>query len=401
MSPPLQDIPADSELGLQLLQHAYSSLMSSGFDKARIQTGSVALQRHVAGGKLNSPVTLYAKKLDEGNELEIAIEPARVAVAFGKPESAVWQWLEYIQGLLIAAKPKTAEKYPRVGIVSEAALDTFIASWQAFLAGRKYRATPTPAIPKLSPLQISELAKAATDQGFDLSPVEDGNWLLCRSTQFPERVWLTVADGGYQLASDSPRIVEELAREDVHMEQSTSLPSDAHGAAHLAEYGELYQLLGRIATLAKTAPDRLVEEFAAATQSLPESTEVEQLVKQRIGQDIFRNALIAFWQGRCAVTGLSVLPLLRASHVKPWAECANNQERLDVFNGLLLAPHLDALFDGGWITFDDAGGLVKSPLLDDTAVQLLAVGSEMKLSHLAADHHPYLEHHRQYVFKTA
>lgn len=401
MSPSLQDVPADSELGRQLLQHAYSSLMSSGFDKPRIQAGSVALQRHVAGGKLSSPVTLYAKKLDEGNEIEIAIEPARVAAAFGKPESAVWQWLEYIQGLLIAAKPKTAEKYPRVGIVSEAALDTFIASWQAFLAGREYRATPPPAIPKLSPLQISELAKAATDHGFDLSPMEDGNWLLCRSTQFPGRVWLTVTDGGYQLASDSPRIVEELAREGAYVEQSTSLPSDAHGAAHLTEYGELYQLLGRISALANTAPDRLVEEYVAATQFLPESTEVERLVKQRVGQDIFRNALIAFWQGRCAVTGLDVVSLLRASHIKPWADCESNQERLDVFNGLLLAPHLDALFDGGWITFDEDGGLVKSPMLDNSVAQLLGVTSEMKLTHLATDHRPYLEYYRQYVFKTA
>ena len=56
---------------------------------------------------------------------------------------------------------------------------------------------------KLSPLQIAQLAKAATDHGFDLSPVEEGNWLLCRSTQFPERVWLTEADGGFQLACDS------------------------------------------------------------------------------------------------------------------------------------------------------------------------------------------------------
>lgn len=254
---------------------------------------------------------------------------------------------------------------------------------------------------KLSPLQIAQLAKAATDQGFDLSPMEEGNWLRCRSTQFPEQVWLTVTDGGYQLASDSRRTLDELAREGLSVQQAVFLPADAKGTVHLAEYGELYRLLGRVATLAKTTPDRLVEEFAAATLSLPDTTEVERLVKQRIGQDIFRNALIAFWQGRCAVTGLAVVPLLRASHIKPWADCENNQERLDVFNGLLLAPHLDALFDGGWITFDDTGTLAKSHLLDNTAVQLLAVGSEMKLSHLAADHRPYLEYHRQYVFKTA
>lgn len=138
-----------------------------------------------------------------------------------------------------------------------------------------------------------------------------------------------------------------------------------------------------------------------ATLSMPESTEVERLVKQRVGQGIFRNALISFWQGRCAVTGLAVVPLLRASHIKPWADCENDQERLDLFNGFLLAPHLDALFDGGWITFDDTGRLVISTLLDNPAAQLLGVTSEMKLTNLAADHRAYLEYHRQHVFKKA
>lgn len=254
---------------------------------------------------------------------------------------------------------------------------------------------------KLSPLQIAQLAKAATDQGFDFSPVEEESWLRCRSTQFPEQVWLTEADGGYQLACDSQRLLDELAREGLSVDQVASQLTDAKGTVHLAEYSELYQLLGRVADLAKTAPDRLVEEFVAATLSMPESTEVERLVKQRVGQDIFRNALIVFWQGRCAVTGLTVVPLLRASHIKPWADCENNQERLDVFNGFLLAPHLDALFDGGWITFDDAGRLVESPLLGNPAVHLLGVTNEMKLTHLAVDHRPYLEYHRKHVFKAA
>lgn len=254
---------------------------------------------------------------------------------------------------------------------------------------------------KLSPLQIAQLAKAATDQGFDLSPVEEGNWLRCRSTQFPEQVWLTEADGEYQLACDSQRLLDELADEGMNVQHAVLQPESAKGTIHLAEYGELYQLLGRVANLAKTAPDTLVKEFVAGTLSMPESTEVERLAKQRVGQDIFRNALIAFWQGRCAVTSLSVVSLLRASHIKPWADCTDDQERLNVFNGLLLAPHLDALFDGGLITFDDEGRLVKSSFLDDAAVHILGVTGEMKLAYLAADHRPYFEYHRQYVFKTA
>lgn len=61
---------------------------------------------------------------------------------------------------------------------------------------------------------------------------------------------------------------------------------------------------------------------------------------QRVGQDIFRQGLMECWESRCAITGLAIPELLRASHIKPWADCATDAERLDVYNGLLLAPIL-------------------------------------------------------------
>ena len=76
-------------------------------------------------------------------------------------------------------------------------------------------------------------------------------------------------------------------------------------------------------------------------------TEVERMVRQRIGQQNFRQALMTYWGGACAVTGIDVSDVLRASHIKPWAECATDAERLDVFNGFLLSANLDALFDKG------------------------------------------------------
>lgn len=87
------------------------------------------------------------------------------------------------------------------------------------------------------------------------------------------------------------------------------------------------------------------------------------MVVQCVGQDIFRQGLMEFWEGRCAITGLAVPELLRASHIKPWADCATDAERLDVYNGLLLAPHLDALFDQGFITIAADGRVVRSPAL--------------------------------------
>jgi hypothetical protein len=60
-------------------------------------------------------------------------------------------------------------------------------------------------------------------------------------------------------------------------------------------------------------------------------------VRQRVGQEVFRAALIDYWGGACAVTGLALPEVLRASHSQPWADCTTDEERLDVFNGFLLA----------------------------------------------------------------
>ncbi|MFD2449053.1 HNH endonuclease [Vogesella fluminis] len=123
------------------------------------------------------------------------------------------------------------------------------------------------------------------------------------------------------------------------------------------------------------------------------------MVVQRVGQDIFRQALIDYWQGRCAVTGLDVVPLLRASHIKPWADCVSDAERLDVFNGLLLAPHLDALFDGGWVTFLDSGGIQISERLDVDRRALMGLSGAEVISGLTEQHRAYLEWHREHCFR--
>jgi putative restriction endonuclease len=104
----------------------------------------------------------------------------------------------------------------------------------------------------------------------------------------------------------------------------------------------------------------LLHTFEKQTATLPRSTEAERVVVQRVGQGIFRAGLLEYWEGRCAITGLAVPALLKASHIKPWADCASDAERLDVFNGLLLAPHLDAAFDCGLITVADDGAVVVS-----------------------------------------
>lgn len=123
-------------------------------------------------------------------------------------------------------------------------------------------------------------------------------------------------------------------------------------------------------------------------------TQVERLIRQRVGQDKFRAAMLDYWGGACAVTGIAIPAVLRASHAKPWAECESDAERLDVFNGFLLSANLDALFDRFLISFDDNCEIVIAPALEGMDLIPLGVVSGMKLRWLNPLHRPYLAQHR-------
>ena len=120
-------------------------------------------------------------------------------------------------------------------------------------------------------------------------------------------------------------------------------------------------------------------------------------MKARIGQGRWRRDLLRHWSGKCAVTGLEVEALLRASHIKPWRD-SDNQERLDVLNGLMLGPAYDAAFDAGLISFGDDGTILISPLLPGTQLVVAGISSTALIPKLADQHRAYLAHHRNNVF---
>jgi putative restriction endonuclease len=148
----------------------------------------------------------------------------------------------------------------------------------------------------------------------------------------------------------------------------------------------------RAAALIRALPDTPLASYREKTKSMPASTETERLAKQRVGQDIFRASLEDYWSGRCPITGIADRALLRASHTKPWANCESDEERLDVYNGFLLAAHLDAAFDAALMTFDDDGVILLSPKLSEAAKALLRYGADRV--RIVDTHHAYLEHHR-------
>jgi hypothetical protein len=156
----------------------------------------------------------------------------------------------------------------------------------------------------------------------------------------------------------------------------------------------LHAALDRVYKLGVSLPDAPLTRFRAQTAGLPQTTEVERLVVQRIGQDIFRAALMDYWEARCPITGITDPALLRASHIVPWAEC-DDAQRLDVHNGLLLSALWDAAFDAGLLSLADDGAVLVNPGLSGVARIALDLNEALpRLPNLRHAHHANLAVHR-------
>ena len=252
----------------------------------------------------------------------------------------------------------------------------------------------------LTPVAITRLEKAATDNGFDLELEHTSDWLSFGSSQTSMRIWLTVRGESRFLAAMSQSDVLR-GLDDLGVVFTDLLPSGAVGAASVRDIAALHRLLRRAFQLSRTLPDVLLHVFEYEIANLPRTTEAERLVVRRVGQDIFRRGLLEYWDGRCAITGLDVPDLLRASHIKPWADCDTDAERLDVYNGLLLAPHLDAAFDCGFITDRrgwHGGHLGRPPIR--SARSALGLNGPLKIHSLHHAHERYMPWHRSRIFRT-
>ena len=127
-----------------------------------------------------------------------------------------------------------------------------------------------------------------------------------------------------------------------------------------------------------------------------DKTERESVVKARIGQGQFRDALLSYWRS-CAVTGCKKPEVLIASHIKPWSE-SDLQDRLNMYNGLLLSPNLDSCFDSGLISFDNQGEILISHKLHKDDQVALGINQDMRLRKLDPKHVKFLEYHRENIF---
>jgi hypothetical protein len=236
----------------------------------------------------------------------------------------------------------------------------------------------------------TEAQKAAWDNGYRLERGIDNGWLHYASTTAPGSIWIAgVSDvGPWLLSLDHSGVAAEIGGFPVSPE-----PGPGQATFMLKNLTELHAALDRVYRLAVSLPEVPLDRFRARTASLPRTTEAERTVIQRIGQDIFRDALIDYWSGRCPMTGITERALLRASHIKPWADCTDG-ERLDVHNGLLLSALWDAAFDRGLVSFADDGSVLASRGLGEKEREALGIAGALPLQGLRHAHRANLALHR-------
>ena len=123
----------------------------------------------------------------------------------------------------------------------------------------------------------------------------------------------------------------------------------------------------------------------------------------RIGQKFFRNAVLAAYNERCCITGLSVPTLLVASHIIPWRYDKAN--RVNPRNGLLLSALHDKAFDSGLITVDDdltvrvSNQYTRSPDPYFTESIQHYHGRQIRLPEKFTPNRDFLTYHREHIFQ--
>lgn len=160
-----------------------------------------------------------------------------------------------------------------------------------------------------------------------------------------------------------------------------------------------------------SSPNTEISDFLEDTSALEEvaqeaiqgrtdigATQKEQLVLSRRGQGVFK-ANVRLNEGRCRVTGISDQRFLIASHIKPW-RLSDDQEKLDGCNGLLLSPHIDRLFDLGYISFEDDGTIKKSPDLPTDVWAAWGLLDNVNVGRFNDKQSAYLGFHRSNVFRS-
>lgn len=145
--------------------------------------------------------------------------------------------------------------------------------------------------------------------------------------------------------------------------------------------------------------EQRVEHQIEQDDSIPQ-TQRDALIQSRRGQGVFRQRVLGLEQ-ECRITRVSNRTHLIASHCKPWRDSSDG-ERLDGENGLLLTPSMDHLFDRGFISFEDNGDLILSPVADTCSLHRMGIPEiRPNVGRFSEGQRYYLDYHRKSVLLKA
>jgi len=134
-------------------------------------------------------------------------------------------------------------------------------------------------------------------------------------------------------------------------------------------------------------------------ESKKELEKRKEISRAREGQGKYREQLLE--QCRyCPFTMIADERLLIASHIKPWAASEDN-EKIDPYNGYMLSPLYDKLFDRGFITFTESRHLILSEFISPFTWKQIGLKNDTFIKALPMDDKraEYLEFHHDAVFK--
>lgn len=197
----------------------------------------------------------------------------------------------------------------------------------------------------------------------------------------------------YSLLQNKPAVIDQLAYEVLNK----FIPREYHTAL-IAGLG-FERIIQREIKEDGTDKIELIQKDIEIIKhdNLLNETMKKMLITARIGQGEFRRQCLKIYPA-CPVTGINFPALLRASHIKPWADCKSSKERLDPYNGIMLAAHIDALFDEGWISFTNQGAIIVSNKLDYHTCNILKFPATIKP--FAQNSFHYLDWHREKKLKN-
>ena len=256
------------------------------------------------------------------------------------------------------------------------------------------------------------IARLLAKNGFEVSAPGVKTQLARRGSielylKVDSRSWVVVVNPMYESCVTKLKAIDGVHRPTdrffYHNSTMRHFPKRLAGGADEIPYGLDFDVSGprafeQFLSVLEDPKNLVASRVPPAGEEKDPATETEALRAARLGQQKFRADLLEKYAGRCALTGIDIPELLRASHIKRWAD-STAKERHDPNNGLLLAIHVDGLFDRGLISFGKNGSILVSSKITTETLALFGIGAELRIQGLSVENHGYLtEHHKRYGY---